>query len=77
MLYNPEIRYKNRKYLELNCALKLIKLRESLSEIVSGPDIYLREKVPEEMYETIVKFAEMRKLDRANLVRNFDLFPDL
>jgi hypothetical protein len=40
-----------------------------------APDIYLRTRVSEDMYDTLVKFAEMRKLDRANLVRNFDLFP--
>ena len=28
------------------------------------------------MYEILVKFAEIRKLDRANLVMNFNLFPD-
>jgi hypothetical protein len=27
------------------------------------------------MYETLIKFAEIRKLNRANLVNNFDLFP--
>jgi hypothetical protein len=27
------------------------------------------------MYATLVQFAEMRKLDRVNLVVNFDLFP--
>lgn len=29
------------------------------------------------MYATILKFAEMRKLDRASLVRDFDLFPEI
>jgi hypothetical protein len=28
------------------------------------------------MYETLVKFAEMRKLGRASLVSNFNLFPE-
>ena len=77
MLYNPQIRYKSRKYIDFNCALKLIKLRNSLSQTMSTPDIYLREKVPEDMYDTLVKFAEIRKLDRANLVSSFDLFPEV
>ena len=76
MLYNPEIRYKNRAYMDLNCSMKLIKLRTSLTKIMMAPDIYLRSKVPEDMYDTLVKFAEMRKLDRVNLVCNFDLFPN-
>lgn len=43
--------------------------------IMSEPDIYLRSKVPQEMYDTLYKFAEIRKLDRANLVRDFNLYP--
>eukprot|EP00354_Favella_ehrenbergii_P005312 CAMPEP_0170451968 /NCGR_PEP_ID=MMETSP0123-20130129/1031_1 /TAXON_ID=182087 /ORGANISM="Favella ehrenbergii, Strain Fehren 1" /LENGTH=144 /DNA_ID=CAMNT_0010713833 /DNA_START=753 /DNA_END=1187 /DNA_ORIENTATION=+ len=38
-------------------------------------DVYLRSKVPEDMYDTMQKFAEIRKLDRAALVRDFNLFP--
>lgn len=40
------------------------------------PDVYLRSKVPEDMYDTLQKFAEMRKLDRIALVRDFNLFPE-
>jgi hypothetical protein len=43
---------------------------------MSAPDIYLRSKVSEDMYDTLVKFAEIRKLNRANLVTNFDLYPE-
>ena len=75
MLYNPTIRYKQRLYQDFNVAIKKIKLRDSLSAIMSAPDIYLRSKVPEDMYDTLQKFAEIRKLDRANLVRDFNLFP--
>jgi len=53
MIYNPEIRFKNRLYQEFNVAIKKIKLRDSLSMIMSDPDIYLRSKVPEEMYDTL------------------------
>ena len=42
---------------------------------MSEPDIYLRSKVPQEMYDTLQKFAEIRKLERANLVRDFNLYP--
>lgn len=62
--------------MNFNCALKLIKLRTPLTQSIGAPDIYLRDKVPEDMYETLVKFAEMRKLGRANLVSNFNLFPE-
>ena len=42
---------------------------------MASPDIYLRSKVPQEMYDTLQKFAEIRKLERASLVRDFNLFP--
>ncbi len=76
MLYNPDLKFKNRAYMNFNCALKLIKLRTPLTQSIGAPDIYLRDKVPEDMYETLVKFAEMRQLGRANLVSNFNLFPE-
>ena len=75
MIYNPDVRFKNRIYQDFNCAIKKIKLRDSLSDIMSVPDIYLRSKVPEDMYDTLQKFAEIRKLDRSNLVRDFNLYP--
>lgn len=75
MIYNPDIKFKNRLYQEFNCSIKKIKLRDTLSQIMSVPDIYLRSKVPEDMYDTLQKFAEIRKLDRQNLVRDFNLYP--
>ena len=75
MLYNPEVRYKNRLYQEFNCSMKRIRMRDSLTKIMGSPDVYLRSKVPEDMYDTLQKFAEIRKLDRVALVRDFNLFP--
>ena len=77
MLYNPDLKFKSRAYMDFNCSLKLIKLRSSLSVTIGAPDIYMRDKVQMELYETLIKFAELRKLDRANLVRDFDLFPEM
>jgi hypothetical protein len=76
MLYNTEIKFKERAYMDFNFALKLIKLRSPLTQIVMGPDIYIRSKVPEKMFEIWIKFAEIRNLDRSNLVTNLDLYPD-
>jgi hypothetical protein len=69
------VRFKSRMYLDFNVALKKIRLRDVLTKIMGSPDIYLRSKVPEDMYDTLQKFAEIRKLDRASLVRDFNLFP--
>ena len=75
MLHNPQIRYKNRMYMKFEVALKRIRLRDTLSKIMLNADVYLRSKVPEDMYDTLQKFAEIRKLDRVGLVRDFNLFP--
>ena len=56
-------------------AMKRIRLREPLSRTMKTSDVYLRSKVPQDMYDTMQKFAEIRKLDRASLVRDFNLFP--
>ena len=76
MLYNPQVRFKSRMYLDFNVSIKKIRLRDSLTKIMGAPDVYLRSKVPEDMYDTLQKFAEIRKLDRASLVRDFNLFPN-
>ena len=75
MLYNPQVRFKNRMYTDFNCSIKKIRLRDTLTKIMGSPDVYLRSKVPEDMYDTLQKFAEIRKQDRASLVRDFNLYP--
>ena len=75
MLYNPDILFTSRAYQEFNCAIKKIKLRDTLSKLIAEPDIYLRSKVPEDMYKTLQQFSEIRKMDRQNLVRDFNLYP--
>ena len=75
MLYNPAVRFKNRLYLDFNASLKKIRLRDNLQKIMALPDVYLRSKVPEDMYDTLQKFAEIRKLERAALIRDFNLYP--
>ena len=37
----------------------------------------MRSKVSEDIYDTLQKFAEIRKLDRALLVRDFNLYPSV
>ena len=75
MLFNPEITFKHRLYVDFNVQLKKIKLRETLTRLMGAPDVYLRAKVPEDIFDTLTKFAEIRKLDRIALVRDFNLFP--
>lgn len=53
MLYNPDIKYQDRFYKDFNCSIKKIKLRDTLSKTMGAPDIYLRSKVSEDMYDTL------------------------
>ena len=75
LLYNPDIRFKHRLYLDFNVTIKKIKLRSTLTEIMSSPDIFLRSKTPQEIYDTLQKMGEMRKFDRLKYLRDYDLFP--
>lgn len=77
MLYNPDVRFKNRIYVEFNCSIKKIKLREPLRSIMGAPDVYLRSKVPQDMFHILQQFAEIRKLTRLSLIRDFNLFPSV
>ena len=75
LLYNPDVRFKDRMYLDFNVAIKKVKLRDTLRTLMGAPDVYLRSKVPEDMYDILQKFAEIRKLTRLSLIRDFNLFP--
>jgi len=76
LLYNPLVKFKDRKYLDFDGTIKKIKLQGSLSSIISNPEVFLRHKVPEDMFEILTKLAELRQLERLHLVRDFNLFPD-
>lgn len=76
LLYNPDVRFKNRIYLDFNVAIKKVKLREPLRQIMGAPDVYLRSKVPQDMFHILQQFAEIRKLTRLSLIRDFNLFPE-
>ena len=43
---------------------------------MGAPDIFLRSKVPEDMFYILQQFAEIRKLSRLSLIRDFNLFPE-
>lgn len=53
LLYNPDVRFKYRMYTDFNVAIKKIKLRETITKIMGSPDVYLRSKVPEDIYDTL------------------------
>ncbi len=42
---------------------------------MASPDIYLRAKVPEDIYDTLRKISDIHKYDRMRFLKDFDLFP--
>jgi len=76
LLYNPAVKFKYRMYWDFNVCLKRIKLRDTLTKTMSSPNVFLRSKVPEEIYDTLQKLAEMRKYDRIKYLKDYNLFPD-
>ena len=73
MLYNEEIKYFKRAFGHFGCSIKFIKIRDSISEIMSQPNSFT--KIPQNLLTVLNSFAEIRKLQRANLLKNFDLIP--
>ena len=45
LLYNPEVKFKFRLYWDFNASIKRLKLRDTLTKIMSSPDVFLRSKV--------------------------------
>lgn len=76
LLYNPEVRFKYRKYWDFGASLKRIKFRDTLTHTMSSPNVFLRSKVPKEIYETLQQLAEMRKMNRIKFLKDYSLFPD-
>ena len=75
ILKNKNILFQDRKYLEFNCRIRRIKLREPLNEIVIDPNIYLRTSVPENIYMTIVQLHRLRNSPNIIETRDFNIYP--
>lgn len=58
---NPKQTFSQRIYLDFNVDMKKIKLRKSINNLTYNPDIYLREKVPADIYDTIIKLRKIRE----------------
>ena len=72
MLYNSDIKFNSRLYGQFGCALKLIKIRDSISDIMQRPDSFTKLGG---LFQVLKAVVEMRKQDRASFVKSFDLVP--
>lgn len=57
ILKDPTIRFSKRLYASFDVDIKKVKLRTSLKALLARPEMYLREKVPQETYDTVVTLA--------------------
>jgi len=77
IMKNSDIKFKDRLYVDCNIDVKKIRLRENLAKLLGRPEIYLRSKVPEHIYNILIKFIELRRCDSVKAVVASDLFPDI
>ena len=75
ILRNQELKFKNRMYADFNLEIKRIRLRENLTSILGHPDIYIRTKVPENIYNVLVNISEIRKCWTIQTIDQFNYFP--
>jgi hypothetical protein len=61
IIRNEKLSFYKRMYLDFNIDTKRVKLRKSIKRLVGMPDIYLRERVPIEIYNTIMKVKRLRE----------------
>jgi hypothetical protein len=61
IIRNEKLSFYKRMYLDFNIDTKRVKLRKSIKRLVDMPDIYLRERVPIETYNTIMKVKRLRE----------------
>lgn len=63
ILKNSEVLFENRLYQEFNLDIKRIRLREKLSQILLKPNIYIRTKVPENIFKVLAQIQEIRNCE--------------
>ncbi len=69
------IRFDARLYTEFHVDLKRIKLRNPLPEIMKRPDIYDRNLVSQECFDSLAKLNDLRNANRLRHIKMQDGFP--
>lgn len=62
-------------YLNFDCDLKRIKLREPLESILQSPNTYIQGKVAAEMFRTLQNLMELRRCETVLFAQDSNLFP--
>lgn len=74
IMKDPTITFEHRLYSEFDVDIKKIKLREPLKTLVLQPQLYLREKVPLEIYDTIITLVKVREKNTIQEIVSSDLW---
>jgi len=75
-LMNSQVIWDTRYYLSFGPDLRRIKLRGKLSKILMKPDLYVKQKVSEELMNTLHTLMEIKRCERLKFIKEFNLSPD-
>jgi len=74
IMKDPTITFDHRLYADFDIDIKKVKLRTNLKSLVAQPQMYLREKIPQETYDTIMRLKRMREKNTIYEVISSDLW---
>ena len=74
IMKDPNIVFDHRLYSDFDVDIKKVKLREPLKTLVNQPQLYLREKVPIEIYNTIISLVKLKEKNTIFEVVSSDLW---
>ena len=80
VMKDPTITFEHRLYADFNVDIKKVKLRTNLKVLIGQPQMYLREKIPQETYDAVMRLKKMREKNTIVEVVESDLWlkaPDI
>lgn len=77
IMKDSTILFDQRLYSDFDVDVKRIKLRTPLKSLILMPNLFLREKVPLEIYEIIIKLTKLLEKETVHEVVTSNLWPDI
>lgn len=75
VLFNPELGFSKRLYVDFNLVLKQVKLRQSLDSLTQRPDLCLQSKCDPAVSRGLNQLMEMKRAERIHVLKLMDSFP--
>jgi len=76
ILSNTQVRYATRLYTSFHVELKMIRLRDPLTVILQGPNIYDITRVDPACYRALACLCEIRSASRSKVLMRNGIFPE-